>query len=236
MKLEVVVHNYRYARIGLYQPSSLVLNPPRNLHVTYTCFYDPSDAAVATMAAHFLTHEVSLVAWNFRPLDTPQLLRRAIGRNMAARETAADWVWFADCDMAFGPGCLDRLPEVLAAVKGPLAYPRYVMVSRTPEDGDRLVVAAKGPPNVMTFPVENFVRKRYTRAIGGAQLVRGGVAREKGYCPDSRWQRPAARWRRTFEDAAYRRTLGTRGQAVSLPGLYRIRHSECGRFNKGLIL
>jgi hypothetical protein len=44
------------------------------------------------------------------------------------------------------------------------------------------------------------------------------------------YQRPAARWAKAHEDRAFRWLLRTQGEALDVPGVYRIRHLSKGRY------
>ena len=86
------------------------------------------------------------------------------------------------------------------------------------------------PPGIYSIHPPDFTPETNIRAIGGIQLYRGSVARERGYLPDHpKWQRPARKWERTFCDSFFRRELGTRGVPVDVVNLYRLRHSKRGR-------
>lgn len=259
-KLELVSHCWRYSRLLLLQASSLILHPPdpAKLSIIHTIFYSREDAETVAML-HWLQRQQwpASVKWRHWPIETERLLRRAIGRNEACHDTKADWIWLADVDYLFGPGCLDALPEQLANVAGPLAYPRYAMRSPTDPAGDELIESVLLPPDSadgdgsridgcdcrlrdVDYAAGEIETTR--RAIGGVQIYRGDVARDRGYLSDSpRWHRPADRWRRTYEDRAFRGWLGdgngeVRGEPVELPNLYRVRHSKRGRFDIGVRL
>ena len=74
----------------------------------------------------------------------------------------------------------------------------------------------------------------YDRAKGAYQIVHGDIARACGYCESIRlYQSPAKRWRKTYEDSAFRWLLGTSGTPLDLPGVCQIRHSTKGRYRKG---
>ncbi len=47
------------------------------------------------------------VVISIHPLPEAFLFRRAIGRNMRAKQSQADVLWFADTDYLFGEGCID---------------------------------------------------------------------------------------------------------------------------------
>ena len=44
--------------------------------------------------------------------------RRGIGRNLAAKSTRADWIWFTDADIVFQEKCLDTLADLLQGRSG----------------------------------------------------------------------------------------------------------------------
>jgi hypothetical protein len=76
-----------------------------------TVFLTNEDEETAKRMQEFLQlpmpPHVQVRGW---PLIRRQLLRRVIGRNLAAASSDGDWIWFSDCDFAFGPSCLDSLP------------------------------------------------------------------------------------------------------------------------------
>lgn len=237
MKLEIVSHCWRYSRLLTYQLSSLVLHPPRCVEVCMTVYHAASDLPTRQVLEQFAGIVTQNVRWEWRQLEEPLLFRRAIGRNRAALATTADWVWFADADMCFGPGCLDAFPEAVAKVTGPLVFPRFLYWSANHDLGDAAIHAATGTSGPLSVNPADFALRRNHSAIGGIQICRGDVARAQGYCRDSRrYQRPANRWRRTNEDCAFRRILGTRGTPIELPNVYRIRHSKQGRNHIGVEL
>lgn len=186
---------------------------------------------------------IALSPWN---VDTGSLFRRAIGRNMAALTTKADLVWFADCDMVMGEGGLDFLvkyhQENKDDDKAKLLVPQSAMWSEQ-EKGDELAAAVEhwnwqdGPVDIDTS--EDFVLRRYSRAIGGVQIADGQVCRLHGYIPRStRYQKTEKQWKRTKEDPHYRKQLdriyktGT-GRKIDMPNISRIRHTERGREKEG---
>lgn len=244
MRLEIVTHCWRYWRLLTYQLSSLARYAPKQYPVTckvYCCKADAKTVRVLDYFAEWVDRENRYCS---QPLvivpvemPRPMLMRRAIGRNMAARASKADWVWFADCDYLFGPGCLAALPYQLERVKGPLAFPHTVLAHRCRTLGDA-AIAKVAAPGVVGIDKSEFQPDAMNRAIGGIQIVRGDVCREKGYLPQHpQFQQPADRWQRTFEDPAFRHSLGvSRGEPIDLPNLYRIRHTQCGRDTEELEL
>jgi hypothetical protein len=231
MKIEIVTHCWRYSTLLTYQLSSLVLYPPRHATVLATVFFTESDRATCEVLRHFSQSDkpanVTIRGWD---LPREQLLRRAIGRNMAALATAADWVWFADCDYCFGENALDTLGDLLSQSGEDLVFPRFVWSNRSEEAGDETIDRARGGVCIVGIDPRNFVAMPLNRAIGGVQIVRGEIARAQGYrTSNRRQQKPALRWMRTFEDVQFRRCLGTEGTPIDLPNVFRILHSRHGR-------
>lgn len=242
LAIQTVSHCYRYPRLLVRRLSAAMLYPPVACRVECVVFFTAADSFVNRVIAHFAALDwpanVTLRPW---PIGTPHLLRRAIGRNMAAKLTTADLVIFDDIDYLYGPGCLDAIAAATApriTAGEPLFFPRVVQVSADHERGDAVIFSTPfDPPAVVGLPpADHFAPKRMNRAVGGCQWVAGDVAR-RGYLPNSqRYQKPQERWRRTHEDRVYRASLGGRGTPLDIPGVYRIRHSKRGRFNVGVEL
>lgn len=236
MLLEIVTHCWNYSSLLRWHIDSLFRRPATSdLSVLLAVFYSTDDDKTIAVLNEAVKQRVAADKTYLVPcaLATPDLCRRAIGRNVAAVGTRADWLWFTDCDYLLGE-CLPSLPQALEAAGNPaLAYPATVEVT-SQQDGDRLIQRAACQDDlVVDCPWE---QRFMNRAIGGIQIVRGDIAR-RGYLPGHpKWQRPAERWMRTHEDVAYRQSLGTEGTAINLPGVRRIRHSLRGREVRGLRL
>ena len=176
---------------------------------------------------------VTNVSWNWRPLPKERLFRRSIGRNLAARATRADWIWFTDADVVFHQGCLDALADVLQGRDDPLVFPRMPLsTSLLPED-HRLLREGRSGPAVGGVPLEAFKLRRHAleKATGPYQIVHGDMARAFGYCESIHlYQSPVPRWCKAHEDRAFRWLLGTQGTPVDVPGVCRIRHVLKGRY------
>jgi hypothetical protein len=72
--------------------------------------------------------------------------------------------------------------------------------------------------------------QKFNRAIGGVQIARGDIVRRIGYVPE-RANRTSERWVNSVEDVTFRKLIGTKGAAVDLPGVYRIRHRPFHTFD-----
>ncbi len=237
LKVEIVSHCWNYSHLLAYQLSSLVLAPPQKCEITMTVCYCPEDQATVDLLAFFKAQSVPQVSWQWLPLARDELMRRAIGRHRAAIASSADWVWFTDCDLLFHTGCLDGLAEALAGKLAPLVFPRAERCTPMLKPSDEMLVAAAKAPQLVEIDAARFETQVRTKATGPLQIVRGDLARRFGYCGAiGCYQTPTDRWRKTYEDRAFRWLLGTAGTAVDVPGVYRIKHIEKGRYHgKGTI-
>ncbi|HUF16999.1 MAG TPA: glycosyltransferase family A protein [Thermoanaerobaculia bacterium] len=237
LELEIVSHCWNYDFLLAYQLSSLVNHPPANLTVRMTVFYTPDDRRTAELLEFFSGQSVPGVTWNWQPLDKTMLLRRSIGRNLAARRTTADWVWFTDCDVIFHRGCLDTLAEQLQGRRDPLVYPREERSTALLSRVDPMLLAAARKPGIVDIETSRFVRRKLTQATGPLQITHGDVARAFGYCDAlAVYQKPTNRWRKCYEDRAFRWLLRTPGVGIDVPGVYRIRHASKGRYESNRAL
>jgi hypothetical protein len=232
LHVEIVSHCWNYSHLLAYQLSSLVLAPPQKCTVTMTVCYCEEDQATVDLLAFFGQKTVPHVRWQWLPLRREQLMRRAIGRNHAGRASTADWVWFTDCDLLFHQGCLDRLAEALSGRNDPLVFPREERCTPMLKPTDQLLQAAARNPQIVDIEAERFEIEWPRKATGPLQILRGDLARRFGYCNAIRcYQTPTDRWRKTYEDRAFRWLLGTAGTAIDVPGVYRIKHVEKGRYH-----
>ena len=231
LTIEVVSHCWQYAHLLVYQLSSLVLHPPRNVDVRMTVFYAAEDEATAKLLAYFSEHKVPGVRWNWQILPREQLMRRSIGRNIAALATRANWVWFTDCDLIFGEGCLDRLAQRLQGRTDALVYPQEEQCTALLPDSDTCLQYNAAKPRIVAAN-GLFKPKSVTRATGPLQITHGDVARATGYCNAIKaCQMPASHWCKAHEDRIFRWLLGTQGVPLDIPGVQRIRHVTKGRYN-----
>ena len=231
LRLEIVSHSWRYHLLLCYQLSSLLLHPPRQAHIRMTVFYTREDPDTEAVLEYFMGQDAPNVTWNPWPLEPPQLFRRSIGRNLAARKTEADWIWFSDCDLLFRQDALDRAAGALRDRPEVLVHPRRVHTTDLLPPDHPLLTEVSPLPGVRDVNPELFnVDDIRDRAAGSYQITRGDVARAAGYCGTIPfYQKPVDRWQKTFEDRAFRWLLGEQGTPVEIPGLYRIRHRAKGR-------
>jgi hypothetical protein len=235
LSLEIVSHCWNYSHLMAYNLSAYVNNPPSNIDVTVTVFYSPDDSATVDMLGFFEKIHVPNVTWNWQSLPTEQLLRRAIGRNKAALETQADWVWYIDCDLIFHQGCLDSLATSLQKQREVLLFPKSEFITSLLKD-EHSILKNNNKPKLVDIDTALFQQNEISRAVGAYQITHGDVARECGYCNNiTVYQTPEAHWRKTYEDPTYRWLLRTQGKAIDIPAIYRIRHRSKGRYNKGTL-
>lgn len=240
VRIEICVHCWKYTRLLCYQLSSLYLFVPKKVQITATVFYSSDDKETAELLNWFreplMTVGVALNPWE---LPKRFILRRSIGRHEAAIATKADWIWMADADYLFGEHCLDSLPDLLKSIDGPLAFPRYVLTSKTHETGDDAISRVVHPA-VYDIERDDFHPRRMRRAIGGVQIYRGMIARELGYLPPGPSGHAPVdgdRFLKCREDVLFRRRqLQTSGTAIDAKNVFRIRHTACGRNVAGLKL
>lgn len=232
LTLEIVSHCWNYAHLLTYQLSSLVLFPPQDCDVRMTVFYSPEDERTQATLDYFSQRQPHNVTWNWWPLEKEKLFRRAIGRNLAALQTPADWIWMTDCDQLFRERSLDVLCQQLQGRQDALCFPREVQCSRLLEDGADVLTATSDPQIIDINPTD-FVAIDHPQAIGPLQVMHGDAARQVGYCDAiSFYQQPVQRWHKTYEDRALRWLLDTDGVALDVPNVFRIEHVTKGRYAK----
>lgn len=231
LNIEIVSHCWNYAHFLAYQLSSLAKFPPDRANVTMTVFYCEKDPQTVALLDYFADIDVPGVMWNWRALPREQLFRRSIGRNMAARETRADWIWFTDCDLLFRENCLDSLADALQGRRDTLVFPRHERVTPLLPQDNRMLTASNGQAGLFDIDTDQFTVRELTRATGPLQIVHGDVARACGYCDSlGIYQQPVDHWSKAHEDRAFRWLLRTQGTPLDIQGVYRIRHMQKGRY------
>jgi hypothetical protein len=232
LDIEIVSHCWNYAHLLAYQLSSLVRHPPTRARVTMTVCHATEDSATRELLTWFGAQVIPNVRWNWVTLTKGELFRRAIGRHRVCQATKADWLWFTDCDIVFHRDCLDTLADQLQGRRDALVYPKEERVTPFLEaDDPRLAATAAQHRLIDIDPAQFTLLPNPPKAKGAYQIVHGDVARQVGYCGNlGVFQRPAPRWAKTYEDAAFRWLLGEDGMGVDVPGIYRLRHVEKGRY------
>lgn len=234
LTLETVSHCWKYSHFLVYQLSSLVRFPPREINVIMTVFYCIEDTRTQQLLDYFGGLDIPGVTWNWRPLPRQQLFRRGIGRNMAALETTADWVWFTDCDLMWRENCLDTLNELLQGRTDALVFPGEERCTDLLAENNPMLSAGASEPQVLDIDATEFTSRAISRATGPLQIAHGDVCRAVGYCRNiGLYQTPSDTWCKAHEDRAFRWLLRTQGKPLPIPGVYRIRHISKGRYTQG---
>lgn len=250
--LEIVTHCYnppgtsQYAELLKWQVASLVHHTPDELRVQLTVFFTPDDEATVSRLRYSSMHIGTRknVLLNPVALAPGALFRRSIGRNIAARATDADVIWFTDVDYAFGPGCLDAAHKAAAFSVIPLHMPEQIKISF---DNGGMYSSHPTPHHMMGAVMirnhredelpqlndECFRTKNQGPCIGGVQIVVGSWARQNGYLHGhDKWQTevdPSLGFRSCKCDAAFRRVNNLNAHKHPIPNVYRIRHLMDGR-------
>ena len=232
LDIEIVSHCWQYAHLLCYQLSSLVIFPPTRARVRMTVFHAREDGRTVAMLDYFGAIAAPGVEWNWQALPPPELFRRAIGRNRAARATQADWIWFTDCDIVFHRDCIDGLATALQGRQDLLVYPKHERITPMLAETDPVLAAERDRPRVADIDTGQFeLAANPPKAKGAYHIVHGDAARACGYCEQvPLYQRPVERWAKTYEDSAFRWLMGTDGTGLDVPGVHRIRHVHKGRY------
>lgn len=230
--IEIITHSYasklpQYATLLRYQLASITKwYPIIKTRVTVCCC--TNDTLVNNVVEEFSDYNDNFVTRLF--LDKGELFRRSIGRHQAIKyvDNRTEVVWYTDCDHVFGEGCIDKAYKKCISTGG-MVYPRHIKISGTHEIGDRQIEEGNRfqKPIIKT---EDFVPKKYNRAIGGVFIIDADFVREHGYLPDTKWQNPRTDGKPFGDfrdDVAFRKYVKKHSKitAVDLPNLYRIRHS-----------
>ena len=232
LSIEIVSHCWGYSRLLAYQLTSLIDHPISSARVRMTVFHATEDTETVKLLDFIAQHSVPNVDWNWQTLPKEQLFRRSIGRNLAAKASDADWVWFTDCDMTFQANCLDSLNTALQGRQDSLVHPRIESKTDAYAESGTTVSNALDEPALLRVDDAAFVPHNVTRATGPLQITHGDTARAVGYCADVPfYQRPQARWQKADEDRMFRWLLGTPGVAIDVDGACRVQHVEKGRYS-----
>ena len=183
LSLEIVSHCWRYGHFLTYQLSSLVNHRTDKFDITMTVVHVADDDAVTKVLDYFGRMEIPGVTWNWHPLPREQLFRRSIGRNIAAKNTQADWIWFTDADILFHENCLDTLADLLQGRDDSLVHPRIGLGTKLLPDDHEILEKGRAGPNILEIPIEDFTPYGGPRpkAKGPHQITHGDIARACGY-------------------------------------------------------
>lgn len=238
LHLHIVSHCWRYGHFLTYQLSSLVIHRTSRFDLTMTVYYSPEDEPTQEVLRFFGDIELPGITWDWQPMPKESLFRRGIGRNLAAKRSTADWIWFTDADVVFGEQCLESLAELLQDRDDVLVFPALTRATALLQEEDPVLRRGRMGPALMDLPLQAFpyCLGPAERAMGPYQIVHGDVARAFGYCESIRvYQQPAEHWRKCYEDSAFRWLLGTHGVPIEFAGVCQIRHLAKGRYRQSTL-
>ena len=233
--IEIVSHcqavqNPWYASLLNYQLSSLFLYPSKNCKILVTICCNREDVRT-NRVLNFYKPKLDL---NIIYQPFPELGRRSIGRDLVARRTEADIVWFTDVDFLFRDSCLQTLVEHpwSGCVEGlphkdspAIVYPSVIQAQRL-EQGlklspDKLLIG------LVDIDEKEFEPLEFDRPTGALQIIKGPLVREWGYCRDNHHELPEdGSFDRCLGDPTFRRMYRNKGhwKPIDLQGVYRLRH------------
>jgi hypothetical protein len=151
---------------------------------------------------------------------------------MAARSSKAQWLWFTDCDIIFHENCLDSLAEQLQGKQEALYYPKQERTTEMLAQDDPML-RQDSEPQLVDIDSDGFSLHSRDKAKGAFQIVHGDVARAIGYCEKLKmFQTEDDRWRKTYEDTAFKWLIASEGIPLDIDGVFQIRHIQKGRYTK----
>jgi hypothetical protein len=220
--IEIVTHCFgeRFATLLNYHLSSIVLNESQP--VTATVIFATNDKLTTKVLSHFGVIDRPWITWNFIHMPIQSVYQRPIGRNLAAKSSKADVIWFTDADYVFGDGCLNA---VWVPQDDGIYHPEHEY--RTTRKSKVQMIDAllkKSDIEVGIVPIDpsKFVITDIRRAVGGVQIISGDTARKIGYLPDNKdWQKPLEQYNRD-DGSAFWRNLFTKFGTMVIPNVFRI--------------
>jgi hypothetical protein len=220
--IEIVTHCFgeRFATLLNYHLSSIVLNESQP--VTATVMFATNDKLTTKVLSYFGVIDRPWITWNFIHMPIQSLYQRPIGRDLAAKSSKADVIWFTDADYVFGDGCLNAVwvPQDDGIYRPEHEYRiarrlKMQMVGALLKNGDI-------EPSVVDIDRSQFILTDIRRAVGGVQIISGDTARKIGYLPDYKeWQKPLEKYNRD-DGSAFWRNLFTKFGTMAIPNVFRI--------------
>jgi hypothetical protein len=212
-----------YASLLTYQLSSFFLYPPNHCKLKITIFYSSKDPHTSKVLDFF----VGLGNLNIETIDMPlgELGRRAIGRNIVAKKTTADIVWFTDVDYVFRE-CLDSVALTNWEPKYPLIFPSTILIHKDFDIGIDYIKRVRNKIRIEDVNPNDFIVEKIPFPIGGVQIISGSVIRKDGYCESSpKYQKSTdGIFARCRCDIEFREKYIGRWKRTNIPNVYRLRH------------
>jgi hypothetical protein len=186
-----------------------------------TVIYAAGDKPTTNILECFISISKPWIKWNFIHMPIQSVYQRPIGRNLAAKSTKADVIWFTDADYVFGEGCLDA---VWVPQDGGIYHPEHEYRTTREAKVDMIEILQKddSDASIVRIAPSQFVLTDIKRAVGGVQIISGDTARLIGYLPDDKkWQKPLEQYNRDDGSAFWRNKFETFG-TMAIPNVFRI--------------
>ena len=178
LHLHIVSHCWRYGHFLTYQLSSLVIHRTSRFDLTMTVYYSPEDEPTQEVLRFFGDIELPGITWDWQQLPKESLFRRGIGRNLTAKRSTADWIWFTDADVVFGEQCLESLAELLQDRDDVLVFPALMRATALLQEENPVLRRGGMGSALMDLPLQHSVLLgQAERAMGPYQIVPGRRAR-----------------------------------------------------------
>lgn len=251
MSLEIVTHCYSSEEVPIYhkllalQINSLfsmetndivTMARTRKINVQLTICYTPDDPLTSAVVDAAAMHEQNKITIAAVKQEKSELFRRAIGRNIAAKNTGAEVVWFTDCDHLFHYAAIRAAHKLGQEIRPHsdryMIHPEHVMIHRAHDLGDALIENAFDYEfGKLKIPKTQFMPRRERKAIGGLQIVPGWLAKSQGYLDGTKWVEPvdSEHFLSCKCDVPFRKEVCKGSYAKTIPGVYRVRHTRAGR-------
>ena len=230
MKLEVAIHCHNYQHRLSWMLSSILQQQGDKPDIVVSISYLPKsgDPNTEEVIKFFREKGLNIIAVE---LEDGQQQNRAIPRNIRAKETEADWILFADCDMVYDKLFFEDVKKqlesdrykdetkVIGADRHSLDIPFCIKFFE--EDKNQYPCEIENVSEVVSkWPVQ-WVHGRKI-AAGNFQLARVEAIKEKGGIYSGRRR---DYWRRTKSDRQFRTHMGGRVPMAVLPQ-YHLNHDR----------
>ncbi len=233
MNLEITIHCYNYQRRLTWMLSSILQQKGDIPNITISISYTPNNGNPKTEDVIKLFREKGLNIIDI-VLTPEQIPNRSIARNLRTKETKADWMLYADCDLVYDP-------EFFANIKQQLESDNFknedkVIGADRHSLNDQFCIEYFEKEDKLQYPciVENvaeIANKWPVKRIRGKhdcagyfQLVRVSAIREKNQVYSGR---DRDLWRSTKSDREFRLRMGGRVPMDVLP-IYHLNHDRGG--------
>jgi len=236
MKVEIAVSCHYFQRRMSWMISSLLEQLGEIPQLVFNVAYDERTGNPTTeQTLHFFDSlpKSSNIVIDFKHtpyVGTETLQYRGLVRNRQLAESDADFIFFSDCDMVFGPRWFEKLLPFLEENKNDKRMFYTGRYSMPVGDADKLVAAHKYPYRVRDpFGKAKGARlkKRRNCGAGFCQIVSVKSMRENfdglyippNNCRDYSWEK---KYQKAKSDVTFRRRVGR--VSMPLPYLYHLNH------------